>query len=69
MLRSAWAIACELVRLRGRLILPLGLGNVALIRNCLAAIEQEWTAHLGAQRFKALRETLQDLSLWLGKLT
>ena len=41
----------------------------AQIRNCLAAIEQKWTAHLGAQRFKALRETLHDLSLWLGKLT
>jgi hypothetical protein len=31
-------------------------------------IEKEWAAHLGAQRFKALRETLHDLSLWLGKL-
>lgn len=41
----------------------------AQIRNCLAAIEQEWAAHLGMQRFKALRDSLRDLSLWLGKLT
>ena len=41
----------------------------AQIRNCLAAIEQVWTAHLGAQRLKALRDSLHDLSLWLGKLT
>jgi len=42
---------------------------VAQVRGCVASIEQEWTAHLGAQRFKALRETLHDLSLWLGKLS
>lgn len=41
----------------------------AQARNCLAAIEQEWTAHLGGQRFKALRDSLHDLSLWFGKLT
>ncbi|CAN7586635.1 hypothetical protein LJR084_004402 [Variovorax sp. LjRoot84] len=41
----------------------------AQIRNCQVAIEQEWTAHFGAQRFKALRETLHDLSLWHGRLT
>jgi len=69
MLRSAWPIACELVGLCGSLILPLGWEIFAQIRNCLAAIEQERTAHLGAQRFKALRETLHDLSLRLGKLT
>lgn len=41
---------------------------VAPIRNCVAEIEQEWIAHLGARRFNALRETLHDLALWLGKL-
>lgn len=38
------------------------------IRSCVAEIEQEWAAHLGVQRFKALRDTLHDLALWLGKL-
>lgn len=45
-----------------------GWDLVPLIRDCVATIEKEWTAHLGAQRFKALRDTLRDLSLWLGKL-
>ena len=40
----------------------------ALMRGCVAAVEQEWKAHLGEQRFNALRETLQDLSAWLGKV-
>lgn len=39
------------------------------IRSCVAEIEQEWAAHLGVQRFKALRDTLHDLALWLGKLS
>jgi hypothetical protein len=34
----------------------------------VAAIEREWGAHLGKQRFTALRETLRELSQWLGKL-
>lgn len=38
------------------------------IRACVLAIEQEWTAHLGGQRFRALRDTLHDLARWLGKL-
>ena len=42
---------------------------VAQIRGCVAAIEQEWAAHLGSQRFKVLRQTLRDLAIWLGKLT
>lgn len=41
---------------------------VAPVRNCVAEIEREWAEHLGAQRFNALRETLHDLALWLGKL-
>lgn len=45
-----------------------GWAMVESIRRCVAEIEQEWTAHLGVQRFKALRETLHDLALQLGKL-
>jgi len=45
-----------------------GWAIVAQLRGCVAAIEQEWAAYLGAQRFKAVREALRDLSLWLGKL-
>jgi DNA-binding MarR family transcriptional regulator len=41
---------------------------VGRIRKCLSDIEREWAAHLGAERFEALRETLRDLSAWLGKL-
>jgi DNA-binding MarR family transcriptional regulator len=40
----------------------------AQLRSCVAAIEREWAAHLGPHRFKALRETLHELSRWLGKL-
>ncbi|MGZ5652651.1 MAG: MarR family winged helix-turn-helix transcriptional regulator [Caldimonas sp.] len=38
------------------------------IRACVAEIEREWSAYLGAKRFQALREALHDLSLRLGKL-
>jgi DNA-binding MarR family transcriptional regulator len=55
--------AARVVRLTDR-----GREMVPLIRNCVATIEKEWAAHLGAQRFDALRETLHELSLWLGKL-
>jgi DNA-binding MarR family transcriptional regulator len=55
--------AARVVRMTDR-----GWAMIAPIRDCVAAIEQEWTAHLGVRRFKALRETLRDLSLWLGKL-
>jgi DNA-binding MarR family transcriptional regulator len=41
---------------------------IAQIRKCVAEIEKEWAAHLGVKRFTALRETLHDLTLWLGKL-
>ena len=39
-----------------------------LMRECVLEIEQQWSAYLGAKRFKALSETLLDLSQWLGKL-
>jgi DNA-binding MarR family transcriptional regulator len=41
---------------------------IARLRQCVAEIEREWAAHLGARRFSELRETLQDLTQWLGKL-
>jgi len=56
--------AARVVRLTAR-----GWEMVAPIRSCVAEIEREWAAHLGAQRFKALRETLHDLALCLGKLS
>src|SRR5690349_4600890 len=55
--------AARVVRMTDR-----GWSMIAQMRSCVAAIEREWTAHLGAKRFDALRETLHDLSLWLGKL-
>jgi DNA-binding MarR family transcriptional regulator len=55
--------AARVVRLTDR-----GAKLVPVIRGCVAAIEREWAAQLGARRFNALRETLRDLSLWLGKL-
>jgi hypothetical protein len=39
------------------------------MRLCVVAIEREWTAYLGVRRFEAMRETLTELSRWLGKLT
>ena len=56
--------AARIVRLTDR-----GWEIVAEIRGCVAAVEQEWASHLGAKRFKVLRETLRDLAVWLGKLT
>jgi len=40
----------------------------ALMRDCVAVIEQEWKTRLGEARFNTLRETLHDLSTWLGKV-
>jgi hypothetical protein len=34
----------------------------------VATVEREWVAHLGEERFNALRDTLYDLSTWLGKV-
>lgn len=61
--RAGASPAARVVRLTNR-----GWETVPLIRGCVAATEREWTAHLGAARFSALRETLHELSLWLGKL-
>lgn len=61
--RSGSGPAARIVRMTDR-----GWAMVGPIRDCVAAIEGEWAAQLGVRRFKALRETLRDLSLWLGKL-
>lgn len=55
--------AARVVRLSER-----GWDMVAHIRACVAAIEKEWAAHLGGKRFAALKDTLRDLAVWLGKL-
>jgi DNA-binding MarR family transcriptional regulator len=55
--------AARLVRMTDR-----GWGIITQIRGCIAAVEQEWAGHLGAQRFKVLCGTLRDLAVWLGKL-
>jgi DNA-binding MarR family transcriptional regulator len=56
--------AARVVRMTAR-----GRAMVAPVRNCVAEIEREWADHLGVKRFKALRDTLHDLALWLGKLS
>jgi DNA-binding MarR family transcriptional regulator len=45
-----------------------GWSLIEPVRNCVREIEQEWTAHLGARRFEALRGVLHELALRLGKL-
>ncbi|HTS80435.1 MAG TPA: MarR family transcriptional regulator [Myxococcaceae bacterium] len=41
---------------------------IAIIRAEVRTIEREWTERLGERRFEALRTTLLELALWLGKL-
>jgi DNA-binding MarR family transcriptional regulator len=45
---------------------PRGRQLVPTIRRCVATIEREWASHLGARRFQALKDTLTELSTWLG---
>jgi DNA-binding MarR family transcriptional regulator len=45
-----------------------GRAMYATMRDCVATVEAEWKAQLGEERFNALRATLHDLSLWLGKV-
>jgi DNA-binding MarR family transcriptional regulator len=45
-----------------------GRRAIAVIRSEVKAIEREWADHLGARRFEALRGTLGELAVWLGKL-
>jgi DNA-binding MarR family transcriptional regulator len=45
-----------------------GWDMVVVMRDCVATVEREWVAHLGEERFNALRDALYDLSTWLGKV-
>jgi DNA-binding MarR family transcriptional regulator len=45
-----------------------GQEMLTVMRDCVSTVEREWIDHLGIQRFEALRETLRDLSVWLGKI-
>jgi DNA-binding MarR family transcriptional regulator len=47
---------------------PAGRKLITRLRACVAGIEREWAAHLGKRRFDDLRDTLHELSDWLGKL-
>ena len=47
---------------------PAGRKLITRLRNCVGGIEREWAAHLGKRRFDELRDTLHELSIWLGKL-
>jgi DNA-binding MarR family transcriptional regulator len=55
--------AARVVRLTER-----GWQLIAQIRDCVARVEKEWAAHLGKERFEALRQALLDLSTLLRKL-
>ena len=37
-------------------------------RRCATEIEARWAAHIGARRFDALRGSLHEIAVWLGKL-
>ena len=45
-----------------------GVAAGKLMRDTVMRIEREWKEVLGEQRFEALKDTLVDLSRWLGKL-
>ena len=40
---------------------------IGVLRAEVEQIQREWAAHLGASRFRQLRDTLHDLAGWLGK--
>jgi DNA-binding MarR family transcriptional regulator len=48
------------VSVRGRRVM-------GVLRAEVEQIQREWAAHLGASRFRQLRDTLHDLAAWLGK--
>ena len=52
----------------GRLVHVTERGHqvIRVLRTEVRQVEREWAAHLGAKRFEALREALQDLAHWLG---
>jgi DNA-binding MarR family transcriptional regulator len=41
---------------------------LSAIRQCASEIEARWAAHIGIRRFDALRASLHEIAVWLGKL-
>lgn len=42
---------------------------IRVLRAEVAQVEQEWAGHLGRARYRQLRDSLNDLARWLGKLS
>lgn len=47
---------------------PRGWKLLSATRHCATEIEARWAAHIGPRRFDALRASLQEIAVWLGKL-
>ncbi|MGD9920898.1 MAG: MarR family winged helix-turn-helix transcriptional regulator [Pseudorhodoplanes sp.] len=47
---------------------PKGWKLLSATRQCATEIEAQWAAHIGAERFDAVRASLYEIAVWLGKL-
>jgi DNA-binding MarR family transcriptional regulator len=47
---------------------PNGWKLLSATRHCATEIEARWATHIGARRFNALRASLHEIAVWLGKL-
>ena len=47
---------------------PKGWKLLSATRHCATAIEARWAAHIGGRRFDAVRASLHEIAVWLGKL-
>jgi DNA-binding MarR family transcriptional regulator len=47
---------------------PKGWKLLSMTRHCATDIETGWAVRIGSRRFNALRASLQDIAVWLGKL-
>jgi len=47
---------------------PKGWKLLSATRHCANEIEARWAAHIGARRFNAVRASLQEIAVWLGRL-
>lgn len=47
---------------------PKGWKLLSATRHCASEIEAGWAAHIGTRRFDALRGSLHEIAVWLGKL-
>ncbi len=47
---------------------PKGWRLLSATRHCATEIEARWAAYIGARRFNALRASLHEIAVWLGKL-